>query len=137
MLASDWLKELFLFAWFAVSSSLGYAYTMGTLRGSALVIGFDCGALLILIPSWFTSWSFFWPTSLTVTLGGTAGEFAFLNIYRLGSSMLPCVHDLILLKGLQVLYSVVHRLDIVWRDKLHPWKTSVAYNCFWGGFYCV
>ena len=54
-------------------------------------------------------------------------------IYRLWSSMLPCVHALILLKGLKVMDSVVHRLDLVWRDKLHPWKTSVVYETFWAG----
>ena len=42
--------------------------------------GFDCGAIFIWVTSWFTSWSFFWLTSLTVTLGGTAGGFDFLNI---------------------------------------------------------
>ena len=47
--------------------------------------------------------------------------------------MIPCVHALILLKGLQVLDYVVHRFDLVRHDKLHPWKTSVAYEMFWGG----
>ena len=32
-----------------------------------------------------------------------------------------------------MLYSLVHRLDLVWNDKLHLWKTSVAYEMFWGG----
>ena len=57
-----------------------YAYTIGTLRGYVLVIGFNCGAIFIWIPSWINSWSLSYPTSLTVTLGGTAGGFAFLNI---------------------------------------------------------
>ena len=47
--------------------------------------------------------------------------------------MLPCVHALILLKVLYVMYSVVHRLDLVRYDKLHPWKTSVVYEIFWRG----
>ena len=51
--------------------------------------------------------------------------------------MLPCSHALILLNGLQVLDYAVHILDIVRHDKLHPWKTSVAYDFFGGGFYCV
>ena len=46
--------------------------------------------------------------------------------------MITCIHTLILLKLLQVLGSVVHRLDLVRHDKLHPWKTSVAYEMFWG-----
>ena len=45
--------------------------------------------------------------------------------------MLPCAHALILLKGLQVLDSVLYRLDLVRHDKLHPCKTSVA-NLFFG-----
>ena len=51
--------------------------------------------------------------------------------------MLTFVHALILLKGFQVLGSVVHRLDLVKHDKFHPWKTSVSYEMFWGKFYCV
>ena len=47
--------------------------------------------------------------------------------------MLPCVHALILLKGLQVLDSIVRILYLVRHDKLHLWKTSVAYEMFWGG----
>ena len=27
---------------------------------------------------------------------------------------------------------VLHILDLVRHDKLHPWKTSVAYGMFWG-----
>ena len=42
--------------------------------------GFYCGVLFIWVPSWFTYWSLFSLTSLTGTLGGTAGGFAFLNI---------------------------------------------------------
>ena len=81
MLASVWLKQNNLFfAWFTGWSSSGYEYTIGTLIGSALVIGSDCGDILIWVPSWFTYWSFFWPTSLTDNLVGTAGGFAFLNI---------------------------------------------------------
>ena len=30
------------------------------------------------------------------------------------------------------MYCEVHRLDLVWHDKLHPWKTSVSYEMFWG-----
>ena len=122
-----WLAEKNqLFDWFAGWSSSGYAYTIGTLRGSALVIGFDCGALFIWVPSWFTSWSFFWPTSLTGTLGGTAGGVAFLNISAgvYNSSLCPCPNYT---KGMQVMDSVVYILDLVWHDKLHPWKTYVAY----------
>ena len=48
-------------------------------------------------------------------------------IFFLGSSMLTCVHFLILLKVLQVLDSVVHTLYLVRHDKFHPWKTSVVY----------
>ena len=47
--------------------------------------------------------------------------------------MLPCFHGLIVLKGLEVLDSVVHRLDLPRRDKLHPCKTSVAYDILGGG----
>ena len=46
--------------------------------------------------------------------------------------MIPCVNYLILLKGLQMLDYVVHGLDLVQNDKLHSWKTSVAYEMFWG-----
>ena len=42
--------------------------------------GFDRDALFIWGLSWFTSLSFFWATSLTGTLGGTAGGMDFLNI---------------------------------------------------------
>ena len=59
---------------------MGMLYKIGTIRGYALMNGFDCGVLLIWVPYWFTYWSFFLPTSLTGALGGTAGEFAFLNI---------------------------------------------------------
>ena len=45
--------------------------------------------------------------------------------------MLPCVHALILLKGLKVLDYAVHRFDLVRHDKLNPWKTSVAFKIFW------
>ena len=62
-------------------SSSGYASTIGTLRGSGLVNGFDLGSFLIWFPSWFTSWSFFWSISLTGTLEGTTGVLYFLNIY--------------------------------------------------------
>ena len=87
--------------------------------------GFDWGALFIWVPSWFTSWSFFWTTFLTGTLVGTAGGVLF-RILPLGSSIPPCVHYLVLLEGLLVMYSVVHILNPVWYEKLHPWKTSVV-----------
>ena len=33
---------------------------------------------------------------------------------------------------------IVHRLDLVRHDKLHPWKTSVAYEIFgWGVLLCL
>ena len=76
----EYMKKMGLFPWFNGWSSSGYASTIGTLRGSTLVNVFDCGALFILVPSWFASWSFFWPTSLTGTLRGTARGFTFLNI---------------------------------------------------------
>ena len=44
------------------------------------MIVFDCSDPFIWITYWFISWSLFWPTSLTVTLGGTAGGFPFINI---------------------------------------------------------
>ena len=47
--------------------------------------------------------------------------------------MIPCGHGLVLINGLQVLDYAVHILDLVRNDKLHPWKTSVAYEMFWGG----
>ena len=47
--------------------------------------------------------------------------------------MLSCVHSLIIIKFLQVIYYVLHILDIVRQDNFHPWKTSVAYAMFWGG----
>ena len=82
--AGFWFAEniYHFFAWFTGWSSSGYAPTIGTLRGSALVTGFDCGVFFIWVPSWFISWSFFWTTSLAGTLGGTAGVFIFW-IYRL------------------------------------------------------
>ena len=61
--------------------SSGYASTMGTLRGYALVNGFDWDAIFIWDIYWFTSWSFSWNTPLTGTLGGTDGGFEFMNIY--------------------------------------------------------
>ena len=77
MLASDWLKNYRFFAWFTGCNLSRYVSTIGNIRGSALVIGFDCGALFIWVPSWFTSWSFFWPTSLTGILEGTSGGVCF------------------------------------------------------------
>ena len=59
MLASDGMKKVSFFAWFTGWSSFGYAPTIGTLRGSALVTVFDYDVLFIWVPSWFTSWSFF------------------------------------------------------------------------------
>ena len=124
------LKNYRFFAWFTGWSSFGYACTIGNFGGSVLVTGFDWGVIFILVPSWLIYWSLFWPTSLTGTLGGTARGLLFW-IYCLGSSMLPCVHAIILLKGLQVMHSIVNRRYLVWRDKFHPWKISVAYEMFW------
>ena len=73
-----------------------------------------------------------WLAPLEVLLGGLL-----FWIYRLGSSMISCVYALILLKGLQVLDYVVHILYLVRHDKLHPWKTSVAYEMFGKKLYCV
>ena len=73
MMASDWLEKIDFFAWFTGWSSSGYAPTIFTLIDSALVTEFYGGILFIWVPSWFISWSFFWITSLTVTLRGTAG----------------------------------------------------------------
>ena len=47
--------------------------------------------------------------------------------------MITFFHALILLKGLRVLDYVAHILDLVRHDKLHPWKTSVAYEILGGG----
>ena len=41
---------------------------------------FDWDTIFIRVLSWFTFWSLSWNTYLTVTLGGTDGGFAFLNI---------------------------------------------------------
>ena len=90
-------------------------FSFGFLPGSFLGVSFG-------LPPWLA------PSE--VLLGGLL-----LWIYRLGHSMLTCVHYLILLKGLHVLYSVVHRLDIVRNDKMHPWEIYVAYEMFWGKFY--
>ena len=93
MMASDWLKKIIgFFAWFTGWSSYGYVSTIGTLRGSALVIVFDCSVLFVWVYSWFISWSFFWPTSLTGTLGGTTGGFAFLGVLvrAFGAYLCPC-----------------------------------------------
>ena len=93
MLAYVWLKKIIsFFAWFAGWSSSGYAPTIGTLRGYALVTGFDGCALFIWVPSWVIYWSFLWPNSLTGTLGGTAGGFAFLDISAMvfNASLCPC-----------------------------------------------
>ena len=68
-----------------------YAYTIGTLRGSTLVNVFDWGTLFIWVPCWFTCWIFFSTTSLTGTLGCTAGGFVLLSIFArvLNSSFCP------------------------------------------------
>ena len=55
----------------------GYSSTIISLRGSSLVTFFDRDALFILSLSWFISLSFSWTTSLTSTLGGTAGGLYF------------------------------------------------------------
>ena len=49
MIASDWLKN-HCFYWFTGWSSSGYAPTIETLRGSALVTGFDYGVLFSWVP---------------------------------------------------------------------------------------
>ena len=72
-------KNYRFFSWFISWISSDYNSTIGTLGGSELVIRFDYGAIFIWVPSWFIYWNFFWPASLTVTLGGTAGGFNFLN----------------------------------------------------------
>ena len=64
----------------SISHTSGCASTIGTLVGSSSVTGFDRDALFIWGLSWFTSLSFFWTTSLTGTLGGTAGGLDFMNI---------------------------------------------------------
>ena len=72
-------------------SSSGYAYTIGTLRVSSLVNGFDWDAIFIWALSWFISLSFYWDTYLTGILGSTTGALAFLNIsYRvMNESLCP------------------------------------------------
>ena len=98
--AGFWFSENYrFFAWFTGWSSSGYASTTDTLRGYALVIGFDCAALFIWVPSWFTSWSFFWSPTWLAPSEVLLGVFIFW-IYLLGYSMIPCVHALILLKCL-------------------------------------
>ena len=92
-------------------------FSLGFLPGSLLGISFG-------LPPWLA------PSE--ILLGGWV-----FWIYQLGSSMLTCDHFLILLKGFYVLHSVVHILDLLRDDKFHPWKTSVEYEIFWGGFYCV
>ena len=63
-------------------SSSGYASTIGTLVGPALVNGcLDWYECLIWVYSWFTSWIFSWYAPLTGTLRGIAGEVDFPNIY--------------------------------------------------------
>ena len=66
--------------WFTGWSSSGYVSTIGNLRGSEFLTGFDYKLLFIWVPSWFTDWSFFWPTTLTGTLGDNSGGFVYLNI---------------------------------------------------------
>ena len=92
MLASDWLGKSGFFAWFTGRSSSGHAPTIGTLRGSTLVTGFDCGLLFSWVTYWFIYWSFLWPTSLTGTLRGTYGGFDFMNILArvFNASLCPC-----------------------------------------------
>ena len=75
-----WLIILIFFAGCTCWRSYGYESTIVTLRGSALVNGFDWDAYLIWVISWFTSWSFSWNSPLIGTLRGTAGGIAFLNI---------------------------------------------------------
>ena len=74
-----WKNNVF-FAWFSGWSSSGYAYTIGTLRGSALVVGFFSVPFLFgFLPSSFLGVSFGLPPWLLlseVLLGGGA----FLNI---------------------------------------------------------
>ena len=92
MLASYWVENIGFFNWLTDWSSSGYAPTIGTLRGFVLVTGFYCGVIFIWVPSWFISWGFFWTTSLTGILRGTAGGFAFLNITArvFNASLFPC-----------------------------------------------
>ena len=61
-------------------NSSGYASTISTLRGSASVNGFYLDEFFIWVLSWFTRWRFTWYAHLTGTLGGIAGEVAFMNI---------------------------------------------------------
>ena len=58
-----------------------YAFTVGTIRGSSLVTGFDQDALFISALSWLTSLTFSWTPYLTGTLGGTAEGLDFLDLF--------------------------------------------------------
>ena len=68
-----------------------YEFTIGTLKGSSSVTGFDWVAIFMWDLSWFTSLSFSWTTSLTGTFGVTSGGLNFLNIYAsvLNESLCP------------------------------------------------
>ena len=98
--------------------------------------GFDCGALFIWVPYWFTSWSLFWPASLTGTLGGTAGGFDFLDIYAsvINASLFPFPSLTIGISGAGLFSAYINPVR---HNKLHPWKTYMAYYYFSGKFCCV
>ena len=72
--------NFYIFSRCAGWSSSSYASTICTLRGSALVNGFDWDSIFVWFISWFTSCSFSWNKSLTGTPRGTDEGFAFMNI---------------------------------------------------------
>ena len=116
----SWLD--FVFDGWTCWSSYGYASTIGNLGDSALVMDFigmrfSFGFLLgspvgvfLGMPPWLA------------TSEILLGRFIF-QIFSLGISMLPCVHLIVLLVGLLVLDSVVHKLNTVRHELLHPWRT--------------
>ena len=103
----------------------GYASIIGTIKGSALLNGYDWDAFFIWVISWFTCWSFSWYAPLTGTLGGTAGGVVSW-IFPLGISITPCVHLIVWTVVLLVLDSVIQKLNPMRHELLHMWRTFMA-----------
>ena len=87
--------------------------------------GCNWGVLLVWDIPWFTSLSVSWDPYITGTLGGTARRMDFLDIPAkvLNASLFSSP---ILIVVLLVLDYVVHKLNSVWHEKLHLWKTYLA-----------
>ena len=96
---------------------IGVKFSFGIFLGS------PAGFFLVMPP---------WLAPLEVLMWGFL-----LWIFLLGIPMPPCVYFLVLLVGYLILGSIVRKLNPVWHELLHMWRTFVACWFFWGKHYCV